>query len=196
MKIIFSSRNPSKIRQAKLVFAGSKISIVSLDEAGIEGEGVEDGVTLEQNAFKKAFYALERSQSWCIADDTGLFIDALNGRPGIHAVRWAGENATTDMITAHTLRQLNGVTNRSATFQTVVVAVSPDEDWYYFKAETKGRILESPRCANQLKMPYSSIFVPEGTNLVWAQMSLDEEIRISHRGVALRQAREFLKNKM
>ncbi len=196
MKIIFSSRNPSKIKQAKQVFDGSKVSIFSLDEAGIEGEGVEDGVTLEQNAFKKAFYALERSKSWCMADDTGLYINALNGRPGIHAVRWAGENATIDMITAYTLRQLIGVTDRSATFRTVAAVLSPDEDLYYFKAETKGWILESPRCENQPRMPYSSIFVPEGTDLVWAEMTEDEEIKISHHAVALRKAREFLKNKM
>jgi XTP/dITP diphosphohydrolase len=127
-----------------------------------------------------------------MADDTGLFIDALNGAPGIKAARWAGEAATTEEITRHTLKALENASNRSATFETVVAMVSPDGKHNFFSGKVRGIILEAPRVPAQPKMPYSPIFVPDGENLVWAEMSVEYENSISHRGKAFRQAREFL----
>ena len=89
--IILSSRNPSKVNQIKPVFVGLPVNILSLEEASILGEAIEDGTTLEENALKKACFAWEQSKKWSIADDTGFFIDALQGGPGIHAARWAGD---------------------------------------------------------------------------------------------------------
>ena len=107
------------------------------------------------------------------------------------AARWAGEVATEE-ITHHTLERLKGVCNRSATFRTAVVLVNPDSPGRAFVGKVRGVILESPRCPPQPKMPYSGIFKPDCTNLVWAQMDVDVENLISHRGQAFRAAREFL----
>ena len=194
MNIILSTTNPSKAEQIKAIFNNPRITMQTLKEAGIEGEAVEDGETLEENAHKKALYALEHSggKFWVMADDTGLFIKSLNGEPGIRAARWAGETATTEETKQYCIKRLEGVTDRSAVFETVVVLLSPKGEKYTFSGKVNGRLLESPRTESQPKMPYSSLFVPEGTNKVWAEMTVDEENAISHRGKAFRQVVEFL----
>ena len=198
MDVILSTRNPSKAEQIQAIFADLPIKILTLDQAGIKGEALEDGQTLEENALKKAIYAYVWADSdiWTMADDTGLFIDALNGEPGIRAARWAGENATTEEITKYTLQRLEGHTNRSATFVTAVAVVTPNGDHTFFKAQVRGRILEQPRVKPQPKMPYSPIFVPEGSERVWAEMSVEEENNISHRGKAFRQVRGFFEREV
>jgi XTP/dITP diphosphohydrolase len=190
MNIILSTRNPSKAEQIKAVFAGVPISVLTLSDAGIEGEAVEDGSTLEENAIKKALFA-HRLGEWSMADDTGLFIDALDGKPGIHAARWAGD-ASTDEITAYTLKQLEGVEDRSATFKTVVALVSPGGEQRFFVGEVRGELLDAPRVKPQPKMPYSPLFIPEGSDKVWAEMTTEEENAISHRGKAFHLTGEYL----
>jgi XTP/dITP diphosphohydrolase len=197
MDIIMSTRNPSKVAQIGTMLGGQKFSVLSLSEAGIDGEAEEDGATLEENALKKAFFAWEFTQMWSIADDTGLFIDALDGQPGIYAARWAGKDATTEEIMNFTLDKLSGVPTkkRTATFKTVAAVISPDEVTGIFIGEVKGRILTKPRTKCQKGMPYSAIFVPNGQSKVWAEMSIDEANKISHRGKAFRQAWDFLQAK-
>ncbi|MDB5238978.1 MAG: Xanthosine triphosphate pyrophosphatase [Candidatus Parcubacteria bacterium] len=194
MKIILSTRNPSKALQIKTLFKGSNIEILTLDQAGIEGEVIEDGATLNENALKKARFAYEQAGGnvWTMADDTGLFINALGGQPGIKAARWAGETATTEEITLHTLKSLQGKSDRSATFGTVVAIISPEGKEYVFGGECSGMLLDTPRVAPQPKMPYSPLFVPDGSHKVWGEMSVEEENSISHRGKAFGLARNFL----
>lgn len=194
MNIILSTGNPTKAEQIKAMFTGSKIFIQTLTDVGIKGEALEDGTTLHENALKKARFAYENSGSknWTMADDTGFFIDHLGGIPGVNAANWAGKTATTDEITRFTLKQLEGATDRSATFETVVAIVTPDGNEHFFSGKIRGHILEVPRTPPQPRMPYSPIFVPVGSNKVWAEMTVEEENEISHRGKAFRQAREFL----
>lgn len=194
MNIIFSTRNPSKANQIDVLFRGSGMRVRTLEEAGIEGEAVEDGTTLEENASKKACYAHERADGlWAMADDTGIFITALNGEPGIHAARWAGD-VPTDEITRYCLKRMEGATDRSAVFRTVVVLVSPKGEAHTFTGEVHGTMLTEPRVPPQPKMPYSPLFVPDGETLCWAEMDTEYENAISHRGIAFRQVREFLEN--
>ncbi len=197
MKIILSTTNPSKAEQIKAMFDHPDIEILTLTEAGIEGEAIEDGTTLEENALKKAVYARDNSteEVWTMADDTGLFITTLEGKPGIHAARWAGD-VSTDEITQHTLNQLEGKTDRTATFKTVVVLVSPDGRPISFSGEVNGTLAEAPKTKPQPKMPYSPLFSPEGTDKVWAEMTVEEENAISHRGKAFRQVVAFLKQQL
>lgn len=193
MNVVLSTRNPSKAEQIKAVFAGSPISILTLDEARIEGQGIEDGVTLEENALAKAMFVHQQDLNiWAMADDTGIFIDALEGRPGVYTADWNGGNKDTDQMTAWILRQLEGVQNRLAIFRTTVAIVSPMGKHYFFTGEVQGRILSSARAATQFKMPYAPIFMPDGTDKVWAEMTIEEENKISHRGKAFQKAREFL----
>ncbi len=195
MKIILSTRNPSKALQIQTLFSGSRIEVLTLSEAGIEGEAVEDGANLHQNALKKAQFAHNRAKPgfWAMADDTGLFIDALKGEPGVRSARWAGETATTEEITNYCLERLKGVTDRSATFQTVVSLISPDGKSNFFVGELRGHMLEAARVPAQPKMPYSPLFVPEGKELCFAEMPTSEENEISHRGIAFIKVREFLR---
>jgi len=192
MNLILSSRNQGKIEQIKPVFAGLPLTVLSLSDAGIEGEAVEDGTTLEQNAKLKATYAWQ-ARKWSMADDTGIFIDALGGQPGVYSARWAGKDKTTAEITAHTLEKLRHVlpNDRGATFRTVAVLIDPDGHVRQFSGEVRGTILPSQRCEPQKGMPYSGIFVPEGTGKVWAEMTVEEENKISHRGKAFAKVRRF-----
>lgn len=194
MVIILATRNPSKAEQIKGVFGDSIFTIQTLADTDITGEAVEDGETLTANAFKKALYVYERlnPKQWVAADDTGFFIRALDGAPGIKAARWAGENMETEEITAYTLERLAGITDRQATFRTVVALISPSGEKYFFNGTVTGKILEAPRRPPQPKMPYSAIFVPDGSELSWAEMTVQEENEISHRGKAFRRAKKFL----
>jgi XTP/dITP diphosphohydrolase len=196
MDLILSTRNQSKANQIKPIFEGLSLRVLTLDEAGIEGEAVEDGTTLGENALKKALYAWERARTWCMSDDTGLYIDALEGRPGIHAARWAGD-VPTEAIMRYTLEKLRHVPlgKRTATFKTAAVVVDPHGDHYTFVGEAPGIILPMPRVQFQPKMPYSGIFQPHGSAKVWAEMSVDEENAVSHRGKAFAQVREFFAHK-
>jgi XTP/dITP diphosphohydrolase len=197
MNIILSTRNPSKAEQIKAMFTNPLIKILTLDEAGIDGEAIEDGQTLGENALKKVMYVKERltEPAWIMADDTGLYITALNGEPGIHAARWAG-NVSTDDITKHTLQQLEGKVDRSATFKTVVYLLTPDGRELQFEGAVDGILLGAPRTKPQPKMPYSPLFIPEGTDKVWAEMTVDEENAVSHRGKAFRKLVAFLEDEL
>ena len=198
INIILSTRNPSKAEQIGAVLKGIDAKILTLDDAEIEGQGVEDGSSLEENATKKAVFAFENKPlsltAWTMSDDSGLFINALHGEPGIEAATWAGEHATTSEITQHTLQQLKGVKDRTAYWETVAVLISPEGKIHTFNGRCPGRLLEEQRVQPQPKMPYSGIFVPDASDKVWAEMSVEEENAISHRGQAFRQVRSFIEN--
>lgn len=192
-KIILSTKNPSKAEQITQVLSGLSVEILTLDEVGIKGEAIENGQTLEENAFKKARFA-KQDGKWSMADDTGLFIDALDGKPGIHAARWAGEQASTEEIMLFTLGKLRNIPDklRTATFKTVAVLISPDGQEYIFSGEVEGKIMTEPRTNPQPKMPYSPLFMPNGHNKTWAEMTVEEENLVSHRGKAFGKVRKFL----
>ncbi len=194
--IILATRNPTKLVQIQALFVGSPFEIVTLDQAGIEGDAVEDGSTLKENAFKKARFAFDlfSSDTWTMADDTGLFIDALNGEPGIKSARWLSDSSSTIDTSAYCLKRLEGVSNRSASFETAVVVIDPCGDDYSFSGRIRGRILESPRVKPQPKMPYSCLFVPDGSEMSWAEMTTEMENSISHRGKAFQEARAWLES--
>lgn len=193
ISLILSTRNPSKTEQIKAFFAGTPLAVSTLSDAGIDGEAIEDGATLEENAMKKARFAHEHSgaKSWTMADDTGLFITALDGEPGIYAARWAGDGVSTEKTMQYCLDRMKDARDRSAIFRTVVAIVSPDGKEYTFNGEVHGHILEAPRVAPQPKMPYSGLFVPDGQDLCWAEMTTEYENKISHRGKAFAQVRKF-----
>jgi|CXWL01.1.fsa_nt_gi XTP/dITP diphosphohydrolase len=193
MKLILATRNPSKAEQIKIILGVLPIPVLTLTEAGIRGEVVENGSTLEENAFKKAIFAWKRP-FYSASDDTGFFIDALDGAPGIYAARWAGEGLSTEDIMNFTLEKLKNVPEdkRTACFRTAAVLVSPDGTSQTFMGEAFGKILTAPVCACQPKMPYSAIFVPDGQTKVWAEMSVEEQNAISHRGKAFAKLRDHL----
>ena len=194
MRIILSTHNKSKAEQIKASLAGLPVEVLTLDEIGESESAIEDGTTLEENVLKKAHFAGGRSNVWGLADDTGLFIDALGGAPGIHAARWAGDSLSTEDIMRFTLKKLEGVPlpERTATFRTVAALVSPEGEEHIFVGEVPGTLLEESRGTMQPNMPYSGLFCPEGYDKVWCEMEVEEENKISHRGRAFKQVRDFL----
>lgn len=197
-KIILSTQNPGKAKQIEALLNDIQFEIVSLGSLGITEEVIEDGATLEDNARKKALFGLQQTGICTIAEDTGLFIDALDGRPGIYAARWVRHNATTEEIVAHTLKALAGVPmeNRTATFKTVAVAAFVDGTTVACEGAVSGVILEQPRATPLAGMHYSTIFQPNGQEKVWAQMSTDEINTVSHRSQAFLHLHDVLVKKI
>lgn len=196
MNIILSTTNPSKAEQIKAMFNNPNITVQTLHDAGISGEAVEDGSTLEENAYKKACYARQQTfgRVWTMADDTGLFITGLDGEPGIKAARWAGETATTEETMWHALNMMKDLTDRTAIFRTVVVLLGPGGITKSFIGEISGVMATEAKAKPQAKMPYSPLFIPDGTGKSWAEMTIEEENAISHRGKAFRQVVEYLES--
>lgn len=195
--LILSTGNPSKAEQIRALLAGVPLNIKTATEAGFTGEPVEDGSTLEENAEKKARYVW-RPGLWAAADDTGLFIDALNGEPGIRAARWAGEGKPTAEIMQYALLRMRDIPDgkRTATFKTAALVIDPEGLVQVFSGEVPGTLLTVSTGEPVPKMPYSTLFVPDGQTKTWSQMSLAEENALSHRGKAFRKLREFLIQKL
>ncbi len=197
MEVVLSTRNPSKAEQIKAVFAGSPIQIITLSEAGIDGQGVEDGTTLRENALKKAMFVHQQNPNvWAMADDSGIFIDALGGKPGVHTADWLGGKIDPKVKLPLILRELEKVNDRSATFRTVVAIVNGNSEnsKRFFVGEVRGTLLLKARCEPQPQMPRSAIFLPDGSDKVFAEMTTEEENVISHRGKAFHKVRTFLEN--
>jgi XTP/dITP diphosphohydrolase len=197
MDIILSTRNPTKALEIKTMLKEFNVNILTLSEAGIQGEAVEDGNTLEENAAKKIDYAglqLNNRAVWIMADDSGIFITALDGAPGIKAARWAGDDATTEEIMNYTLKQMSSIKDRSATFRTAIVLQSPEGKKFHFEGVTAGQLAETPKTHPKPAMPYTAIFSPNGTSKVLAEMTIDEQKGVSSRGKAVLQVVEFLKD--
>lgn len=195
LQIILSTGNSSKAEQIKPIFDGLPIEIHTLKEAGILGRAEEiDGTSMETNSRIKAKFAWDQmaDKTWTMADDTGLKIRALGGRPGVDAATWAGKDATLEEIMNFTLEQMKDQTDRTAEWETCAVLISPEGVEYIFKGTCPGKLLYAPRCKPQKDMPYSAIFVPDGYDEVWAEMPVAKENTISHRGKAFGQLRKFL----
>jgi XTP/dITP diphosphohydrolase len=197
MKILIATHNPSKATQIQALLDDARFEIVTLRDLGITEEVVEDGVTLLENAEKKALFGFEKTGLCTVAEDTGLFIDSLDGEPGIYAARWAGEGASTETTLAYALQRLTGIPlhERTATFKTTAVIIHQDGTRSVCEGSISGVMLENPRTTPQPKMPYSALFQPNGENKVWAEMSTEEENAISHRGQAFRHAHKVLTDK-
>jgi len=198
MNIVLATNNPSKAEHIKSQFAKLPIELRTLQECGITEEPVENGKTLEENALIKAKFAWERTGKCSIADDTGIFIDALGGAPGIHSGRFAGVGKTIEEGQAFVIEKMKDVKeqDRSAVFRTVAVVFEADGTHSVFRGEAYGRLLTEPATKPQPKMPYSAIFVPDGSFKTWAEMTDEERNKISHRGKAFKQVADFLKKEV
>lgn len=192
MKIIFATRNKGKLKEIRALLAGSDIEVVGVDEMGGIPDVTEDGKTLEENALKKARNVFPIVNDWTAAEDTGLFIDALNGEPGIHTARWPGENGN---HAAYTLDRMKDIPEekRTAHFTTVVALISPSGEEQFFEGAVEGSILTLPRGTPYDSLPYDGVFVPkEGDGRTFAEMSDEEKNRYSHRARAIQKMKEFL----
>jgi len=188
MRIVCASANPYKVEElARLLPSWVDLVPRPSDIGDID----EDAPTLEGNAIIKAVEIANHASEWAIADDTGLEVDALNGAPGVRSARFAGEQATDAENRALLLAKLDGVTNRSARFRTVVALVSSKGDIHFVGGECAGTIAESER--GDSGFGYDSLFIPaDGDGRTFAEMTGPEKDAVSHRGRALVQLPELL----
>lgn len=189
MKIVFATNNAHKLDEVRQV-VGEKFEIVSLRECGIVEDIPENEPTLEGNALAKARYIYERTGFNCFADDTGLEVDALGGEPGVRSARYATDGHDFDANVTLLLHNLEGCENRSARFRTVVALIIDGEE-YTFEGIVNGRITTGR--SGEGGFGYDPVFVPEGEELTFAEMSPEAKNAISHRGRAIARLAEWLK---
>jgi XTP/dITP diphosphohydrolase len=188
MRIVCASANPHKVEEiARLLPSWVELVARPSDIGDID----EDAPTLEGNAIIKAVEIANHASEWAITDDTGLEVEALNGAPGVRSARFAGEHATDAENRVLLLTKLDGVTNRSARFRTVVAVVSSKGDIHFVGGECAGTIAESER--GDSGFGYDSLFIPaDGDGRTFAEMTGAEKDAVSHRGRALAQIPELL----
>ena len=188
MKIVFATNNKHKLEEIRRMLAG-KHEIVSLADISCHDEIPEEQDTLEGNAFQKARYIKEHYGYDCFADDTGLEIEALGGRPGVYSARYAGEDKDSEANMQKVLAEMQGCDNRRARFRTAIALILRGEE-HLFEGEVRGEILRERH--GEGGFGYDPIFRPEGFSVSFAEMSLDDKNRISHRGEAVRRLAAFL----
>jgi len=188
VELVFATNNAHKLSEVRAI-ADARFSIISLKELGCFDEIPETGVTLKENALQKAQYIHDRFQSNCFADDTGLEIEALNGKPGVYSARYAGEHCSAQDNVRKVLHELQGVTNRKACFKTVIALIL-DRENYFFEGKIDGEITENGKGVQGFG--YDPIFKPLGYDKTFAEMTEAEKNSISHRALATQKLNDFL----
>lgn len=191
MKLIFATHNPNKVIELKKQLPSS-IALSDLLELGFNEEIPETENTLEGNAILKASHIYDKTGNDVFADDTGLEIEALNGEPGVFSARYAGNNKNATDNIKKVLKNMEGVTNRKAQFRTVFALIIAGK-LQLLEGVIKGSILKQPQGDNGFG--YDPIFCPNGYTQSFAEISLDEKSKISHRGIATQKLVAFLKNR-
>lgn len=192
-KIILSSGNKHKIVEIKDILKDLPFEVISKNDLGYEDFDVdEDGTTLEENAFKKAIELHKLTKGIVIADDTGLFVDALDGEPGVYSARYAGEPTSDKNNRELLLKKLQNVPyeNRTAYFKTVIAIIYEDGS----KASAEGKVngIIGFEEKGQNGFGYDSLFIVENTGKTFAEMTEDEKNKISHRARALQNLKKSL----
>ena len=192
MNICFATNNPHKLQEVSNLL-GDAFRILSLKDIGCEDELPETHETLEENSFEKAEYVHRRYGIPCFADDTGLEVNVLNGAPGVYSARFAGPRKDSLDNIKLLLEKLKGSTDRSARFRTVITFIF-GRDVHYFEGIIHGKIADQLRGSSGFG--YDPVFIPEGYDISFAEMNLEQKNRISHRGIAIRKLVDFLKNRL
>ena len=188
MKLVFASNNKNKIQEIQALVPNI-IQIVSLEEIGCIEDIPETADTIEGNAILKANYVTEKYGYDCFADDTGLEVDALNGAPGVYSARYAGEQKDANDNMNKLLSELSDKPNRKANFKTVI-ALNLNGKQNLFTGIINGKIIEEKIGTNGFG--YDPIFVADGYEKTFAELTMEEKSTISHRGIAVKELILFL----
>lgn len=191
MKLIFATNNAHKLSEVQAVL-GEGWELVTPRMCGVEEDIPETAETLEGNASQKARYLYERTGLDCFADDTGLEVEALGGAPGVHSARYATDGHDFGANNRLLLKNLEGVENRRARFRTVISLIEGGEE-RLFEGIVEGRIID--RESGSEGFGYDPLFVPDGFDRTFAEMSGEEKNAISHRGRAVRKLVAYLHEK-
>ncbi len=190
MKLCFATNNPNKLAEIQQLL-GDEFELLGLKDIGCEEELAEGQDTLEGNSLQKAQYVHDQYDVNCFADDTGLEVEVLNGEPGVYSARYAGEQRSNADNMALVMKKLENATDRSAQFKTVVTLII-DGQPTQFEGVAKGTIIKEQRGSEGFG--YDPIFVPDGYDQTFAEMTQVEKNQISHRGKAVEKLVEFLKS--
>lgn len=194
--IVFATGNEGKMREIRQIMKGIHVELLSMKEAGIEADIVEDGESFAENAVIKAKAVAEKTNHIVLADDSGLEIDYLNKEPGIYSARYMGEDTSYDLKNANLLERLEGVPDekRTARFVCAIAAAMPDGEVFTTVGIIEGRIGYEIKGENGFG--YDPIFYLPEYGCTSAQLSEEEKNAISHRGRALAAMREELEKRM
>jgi XTP/dITP diphosphohydrolase len=187
-ELVFATNNKHKTEEVgKLLL--NEYKVLNLSDIGCTVDIPETGDTFEENAFLKSSYVVKNYQLDCFADDSGLEIEVLNNEPGIYSARYSGQKD--DQVNLElVLQKLEGLSNRKARFKTVISLIQGEQN-HFFEGVINGYILENP--IGDQGFGYDPIFVPEGYEQSFAQMSMEQKNQISHRAIAMRKLIAFLK---
>lgn len=189
MELVFATNNKHKVREISDLLDGD-FRITGLSDLNITEEIPEEAETLEENALFKARYVHEKTGMNVFADDTGLEVTALGGAPGVWSARYAGESKSFDDNIEKLLREMHGVTDRSARFRTVIALIL-DKREYLFEGIVEGEIITERKGTGGFG--YDPVFMATGSEKTFAEIPLQEKNSISHRARAMRQLISFLK---
>lgn len=188
MQLVFATNNSHKLREIRDLL-GNSFKLLSLKDLKIDEDIPENEPSLEGNAMQKARHIYNILKTNVFADDTGLETEILNGLPGVYSARFAGENKNFDDNIDKLLGLMGNSKNRKARFRTVIALILDDRE-YLFEGICEGAIITERR--GREGFGYDPVFVPSGSNLTFAEMSLDVKNKISHRARAFEKLKEFL----
>jgi XTP/dITP diphosphohydrolase len=181
--LVIATRNKGKKQEIKELLKDFPVVIKNFDDFGPIPHLEEDGDTFDENAYKKASFAARVLGLPALADDSGLIVEALDGAPGIHSARYAGENATDEQKYLKLLDDMKGESNRKAAFECVISIAVPTGPALTYEARCEGLIAKEPAGSNGFG--YDPVFFYTPLNKTFAQITREEKNRISHRGKAL-----------
>jgi len=188
-KLVFATNNLHKLEEVKAVLSG-EIEFLSLKDIGCTDDIPETADTLEGNAMLKAKHINDKYGYECFADDTGLEVEALDGRPGVYSARYAGEDQNAANNIKKLLTELDGKANRKARFRTVFALIE-HSGIQYFNGEITGEIISELR--GSTGFGYDPVFVPEGFTETFAELGSEIKNKISHRALAVKELKHYLK---
>jgi XTP/dITP diphosphohydrolase len=183
--VVLATTNKNKIREFKSFTANFPVEVKSLADFGTLPEAIEDGLTFDENAYKKALHYARVLGLPAIADDSGIAVEALGGAPGVWSARYAGAEATDQENCAKLIREMQGVENRKASFVCVLSIAVPSGPALTYEASCDGSILPAPRGSNGFG--YDPLFYFEPLDKTFAELSLEQKNEVSHRGKVLKE---------
>jgi XTP/dITP diphosphohydrolase len=181
MQLVFATHNKNKVKEVNSLMP-ARINLLGLGDVNFTEDIEETEATIEGNALLKAKTVYQKTGLDCFADDSGLLVDALNGAPGVYSARYAGEQKNDNDNIEKLLRELSSETNRKAHFKTVMALIINHEK-HLFEGTIKGTITREKRGTNGFG--YDPVFIPDGYDKTFAEMSFDQKSSISHRAIAL-----------
>lgn len=190
--LVFATGNSHKLQEVQGLFKEG-FALSCLKDVNITEEIPETADNLVDNALQKAWYVYNKCGIPCFADDTGLEVDALNGAPGVYSARYAGEQKDSKLNMLLLLKNMTGKENRNARFRTIIAYIDENAQEHIFEGEIRGKIIEN--MAGENGFGYDPIFVPEGYDKTFAQLSSETKNKISHRARAMEKFLSYINSK-